>query len=646
MRQLATMRVSRSHGEANGKKQKVMKQFCASWSRPTWGYFKIVLLCLSWILSSCSPKFEMDGDPAPPQVIEQDLQVTQCDLLGSVVAQGQAIPFSIVVAGTGLSVRDVSLSLYISNSPNFSAASTLAGYFRVPSGPFLSYYNWNPSVDTSSLQLAPGTYYFACVADELNQVAETNEGNNYRLASGTCQVTPVGLPDLADGGSLYWSLSPSSIAQPGNSVSVGFQVINGTQTASGSFLVRIYASLDTAIGSPGDILVSEFSVAGIGGYGSQAVQRTISTNALSTNQSYYIGWILDAAGVVSEASEQNNVTVLVPTRLGVAASTQPDLTTNGNGASFTPSTATTGQLVSVSCTISNIGSASSGGYAVSFYASADTSITSGDQLLGSVSMASLPAGNSANCLLTTGYTTALQAGASYWIGWIVDSASAVAESNESNNISYIAGAQLSIVSSNPGTYTANAISNGFAPQLGTVLFDGNVQTYDDWYSTLSSLPFQIQFYGQSFSGLQVHTNGFITFSSAIPTASQVRDNTALPAQGLPNNLVALFWDDLEVGPGSEINYLVTGAAPNRVLTIEFLGLNPWSLTGSVSGQIRIYEPVGGANSRIDLIYGLASSWTNMACTIGIENSAGTSAVTPVVGSPNISSRPSTGFRFQ
>ena len=619
-------------------------------NRPSWR--GILLRCIAALLlillPACSAKVKMGGDPAPPQVIVEDLVVAQLDWLDNVVAQGESIPIAVAISGTGISVRDVACNIYISTSPSVSLSSTLAASLVVPSGSYLNYYSWNASIATSALQLAPGTYYVACVVDPQNQRYETNEGNNFRQTVSGCQVTSASAADLADGGSAYWSISPSVISQPGVVVNVGLRIINGTSVPCGGFVVRVYASLDATISSASDVLVGDFSVSGLSACGFQDLQRSIATSGLALGQSYYIGWIIDALGAVVEASESNNVAVITPTRLSLGAGSLPDLTVNSGGASFSPSSVPVGGALSTSCPVSNIGVAPSGSYSVSFFASVDTSITTSDVLLGTVGMSTLLPGSAILCSITNGSTSSLQAGAAYWIGWVIDPASVVSESNEANNSGYVSGAQLFVSGSNPSSYTVTPISNGFSPQGGTLIFDGVFGPYDDYYSTLSGLPIPIRFYGQSYSAMQVHTNGFITFGTTVLNGPQARDNTPLPSSGLPNSVIAPFWDDLLVDTLADVSYSITGTEPSRVMTIDFINLTDWATqTARVSSQVRIYEAVGSLNSRIEIVYGLSANWGSVIrCTVGIENASGSSAVTPVAGSPDISSRPSTGFRFQ
>ena len=86
--------------------------------------------------------------------------------------------------------------------------------------------------------------------------------------------------------------------------------------------------------------------------------------------------------------------------------------------------------------IGNTGPAASGSFDVDFYASANTTITTGDYFLGRVTMPSISAGGFATAHLglspTPGFPGGIPTG-DYYVGIRIDPTDAVAESNESNN---------------------------------------------------------------------------------------------------------------------------------------------------------------------------------------------------------------------
>jgi hypothetical protein len=65
---------------------------------------------------------------------------------------------------------------------------------------------------------------------------------------------------------------------------------------------------------------------------------------------------------------------------------------------------------------------------------------------------------------------------------------------------------------------------------------------------------------------------------------------ALPSTATPNNLIALYWVDLNTGGGGTITYGVTGTAPNRTLVVSYNGVAHYSGSGQpVTGQILLHE---------------------------------------------------------
>ncbi|MHC5081072.1 MAG: hypothetical protein ACYTHN_18840, partial [Planctomycetota bacterium] len=195
------------------------------------------------------------------------------------------------------------------------------------------------------------------------------------------------------------------------------------------------------------------------------------------------------------------------------------------------------------------------------------------------------------------------------------------------------------------TYVAGTTTNGY------VLFGGGYTNiwgtagapHDD-VSQLVPIGFPFQFYGNVYGEVYVSTNGFITFTNAGTTASA---NTALPNAGTPNNLIAVFWDDIVIQPnqgifGDSVGYRVTGAAPNRVFSVRYRGVSRAGNTASeIYGSIDLHE---GTNIIELLYYRNFTNWGGMNATAGIENSGGTAGF-QVAGSPNLTTFPANNIRY-
>ena len=101
-----------------------------------------------------------------------------------------------------------------------------------------------------------------------------------------------------------------------------------------------------------------------------------------------------------------------------------------------------GDAFSAETFVRNNGTASAGSYEVSFYASTNDIISTGDTLLGSTTISSTNPFNFSGAQISVNLPSNLAAG-DYYIGWIIDSGSQVGEFLEGNNIG-LATEQLTI----------------------------------------------------------------------------------------------------------------------------------------------------------------------------------------------------------
>ncbi|MBX7222873.1 MAG: hypothetical protein K1Y36_23190 [Blastocatellia bacterium] len=148
------------------------------------------------------------------------------------------------------------------------------------------------------------------------------------------------------------------------------------------------------------------------------------------------------------------------------------------------------------------------------------------------------------------------------------------------------------------------------------------------------LPFPYTFYGQTFSTVQVCTNGTLQFSSNNNTFS----NVCLPTSTLTDAIMP-FWDDLDLrGPDTGIYTATSGIAPNRTFVIEWRGTLFQSLT-LVDFEIRLYE----GQTRFDCVYGPTHGGDGGFSTIGCQRSSGTAQTTFSCNQARISPGLGVGF---
>lgn len=143
---------------------------------------------------------------------------------------------------------------------------------------------------------------------------------------------------------------------------------------------------------------------------------------------------------------------------------------------------------------------------------------------------------------------------------------------------------------------------------------------DDNRSDPQDIGFDFWYDGTRYTQFSVSTNGFIDFSASAATGMGTGAygyvNTEFSANGGTLLSIAPMYDDMTTlgvtDPlGNSIRYDLTGTAPNRVLTVEWLGMSIYQHpTVNLNYQLRLYETTG----RIEFYYGSMSPTTLTAPT--------------------------------
>lgn len=139
---------------------------------------------------------------------------------------------------------------------------------------------------------------------------------------------------------------------------------------------------------------------------------------------------------------------------------------------------------------------------------------------------------------------------------------------------------------------------------------GTFDPKDEGYAGPFQLGFNFNFYGIPKSQIYISSNGFLHFS---PLTANAFTNSVIPSSGIPNDIIAPFWDDLDGSGQGTVHYKQDG---NRFI-IQFTNWQRYSKTGTLTFQAVLYS-----NGRIFFYYNNMNTTLNSA-TIGIENSDGT-----------------------
>ena len=124
----------------------------------------------------------------------------------------------------------------------------------------------------------------------------------------------------------------------------------------------------------------------------------------------------------------------------------------------------------------------------------------------------------------------------------------------------------------------------------------------------SRLPFPYTLYDQSFTSINLSSNGNAQFTTT---------DTTFTNQCLPwlthNYTIYPYWDDLYlVNSGFGIFTSISGTAPNRIFNIEWRA-QYFPGSGSANFELRLYE----GQTRFDVIYGTVTNG-NTSATAGVQ----------------------------
>lgn len=186
------------------------------------------------------------------------------------------------------------------------------------------------------------------------------------------------------------------------------------------------------------------------------------------------------------------------------------------------------------------------------------------------------------------------------------------------------GAVVNLASAGSGVSSTSydMTSIPYAPQTGgTTPLAG--PTGDD-ASTSTPLGFDFNFWGVNYTNptITMYTNGFIQIGTS--SASTAVYGQTLPNAAAPNNIVAGLFEDLNVTGGGTVTSFTTGTAPNRVFNVKYTDVKYYVANGNISFQIQLFERTNVIEVHV---FENNDAGTGQTPTLGIENAAGTSAVT-------------------
>ena len=291
---------------------------------------------------------------------------------GSVTVDAYDMNIGNGVSGPSTARIYLSTDSTITTSDTVLATLTTSQTLATVSQP--GYYDHQTVSVTLPGNLAPGTYYIGGIADYNNQVSESNEVNNtYNVAQITVTAPPQ--PDLTE----YVAVSNTTVAA-GGSVTIDAYDMNLGNGVSGPSTAQIYLSTDSTITTSDTVLATLTTsqtlatVSQPGYYDHQTVSVALPGNLAPGT--YYIGGIADYNNQVSESNEANNtynvvkITVTAASQSGshrIRRRKQHEVAAGGS--------------VTIDAYDMNLGNGVSGPSTARIYLSTDSTITTSDTVL-------------------------------------------------------------------------------------------------------------------------------------------------------------------------------------------------------------------------------------------------------------------------
>ncbi len=137
------------------------------------------------------------------------------------------------------------------------------------------------------------------------------------------------------------------------------------------------------------------------------------------------------------------------------------------------------------------------------------------------------------------------------------------------------------------------------------------------------LPFTFRFYGQSYNGISICSNGWLAFGQ---TNSTSYGNDPIPSTDSPNNIVAAYWDDMNPRDGGQVAYYADTA--NHRFIVEWYQVPHYSGGSPETFEVILYDPAYYPTPTGDgeIVVQMNSNPSQSDYTMGIENASGTDGI--------------------
>ena len=163
-------------------------------------------------------------------------------------------------------------------------------------------------------------------------------------------------------------------------------------------------------------------------------------------------------------------------------------------------------------------------------------------------------------------------------------------------------------------------SIAFSPDARPTGTHPNLES-DDGTTGLIPIGFDFEFFGTTYSQINISSNGLIGFDAGM--SDGCCEGRRIPRADFVNNVIAAVWSDLTPDATGRIWYGVTGTAPNRRFVVHYENVSFFAppSAGRINVQIKLFE-----RTNVIEIHSLSVPFDfDHVHTQGIENATGTHA---------------------
>ena len=175
-------------------------------------------------------------------------------------------------------------------------------------------------------------------------------------------------------------------------------------------------------------------------------------------------------------------------------------------------------------------------------------------------------------------------------------------------------------SQSAGTFTALSAGRTIA-FTATALATADPGLGDDRNFTLAAgtIPFTFTFNGVGYTGVNINTNGYVTFGATLPLTT---DRSGISNTTAWSVSIVARGSDLSANTNAanlgEISYEVLGSAPNRTFAIQYAKYRRFSTSSTFTENYNFQIRLNESGNTAQIVYGACISTATSSCQVGLR----------------------------